>query len=83
MSKVLKGIVVSNKMDKTIVVKVFRKVKHKVYVKIITRTTKYFVHDEKNICSIGDLVFFQETVPMSKKKHWILVENSNVGENDR
>ncbi len=68
----IKGIVVSNKMDKTIVVRTDRKVKHVKYKKLIERSTKYFVHDEKEACSIGDVVYFKEIAPMSKKKNWIL-----------
>lgn len=71
--KIFKGIVVSNKMNKTIIVKVERKVNHNKYFKIIKKFTKYYVHDEKNICNIGDAVSFKKTSPISKKKHWILV----------
>ena len=68
------GIVVSNKMDKTIVVAVQDNVKHAVYGKIIKRTTKFHAHDEKNECSIGDKVEIMETRPLSKTKRWRLVE---------
>ncbi len=70
---VLKGVVVSDKMDKTILVRTERKVKHKRYKKIISRHTKYFVHDEINKCKVGDIVFFKEIAPISKNKNWILV----------
>ena len=68
------GIVVSDKMDKTIVVAIQDNVKHKVYSKIIKRTTKIHAHDEKNECNIGDKVEVMETRPLSKTKRWRLVE---------
>lgn len=72
--KVITGTVVSNKMDKTIVVAVRTRVKHKLYGKIINRTKKLKVHDENNICQIGDRVKVMETRPLSKEKRWRLVE---------
>jgi len=68
------GIVVSNKMDKSIVVAVKRKVKHPVYGKFVNRTKKLMAHDEKNSCKIGDTVRISETRPLSKNKAWRLVE---------
>jgi len=68
------GIVVSNKMSKSIAVAVRRKVKHPIYGKFITRTKKYIAHDEENTCGIGDTVKIMETRPMSKCKNWRLVE---------
>jgi small subunit ribosomal protein S17 len=68
------GIVSSNKMDKTITVKVERKVKHPLYGKFLKKTTSFHAHDEKNECSIGDLVRIMETRPLSKTKRWRLVE---------
>ena len=68
------GIVVSNKMDKTIVVAEKRKVKHPIYGKFVNRTTKFMAHDDKNNCNIGDTVKIMETRPMSKNKSWRLVE---------
>ncbi|MEO8413710.1 MAG: 30S ribosomal protein S17 [Ginsengibacter sp.] len=68
------GVVSSNKMDKTITVKVERKVKHPLYGKFIKKTSGFHAHDEKNECSIGDLVKIMETRPMSKLKRWRLVE---------
>jgi len=68
------GIVVSNKMDKTIVITVDRKVKHPKYGKFINRRTKLTAHDEENTCNIGDKVRIMETRPMSKNKCWRLVE---------
>lgn len=68
------GVVVSNKMDKTIVVAEKRKVKHPIYGKFVNKTTKFFAHDEANSCNIGDTVKIMETRPLSKKKRWRLVE---------
>jgi small subunit ribosomal protein S17 len=68
------GVVVSNKMDKTITVKVERRVKHPVYGKIIRMSTKLTAHDEKNDCNEGDKVKIMETRPLSKNKRWRLVE---------
>ena len=72
--KVRVGIVTSNKMAKTITVAVERKVKHPIYGKFINKTTKFHAHDEKNECSIGDIVRIMETRPLSKTKRWRLVE---------
>ena len=66
------GLVVSNKMNKSIVVAVERKVKHAKYGKFIKKTTKFMAHDEKNECGIGDLVLITETRPLSKNKTWRL-----------
>jgi small subunit ribosomal protein S17 len=68
------GVVVSNKMDKSIVVKVERKVKHPLYGKFVKKSTKFMAHDEKNECNIGDVVRIMETRPLSKNKCWRLVE---------
>ncbi len=68
------GVVVSNKMDKTIVVAEKRKVKHPIYGKFVNKTTKFYVHDDTNTCNIGDTVRIMETRPLSKKKCWRLVE---------
>jgi small subunit ribosomal protein S17 len=68
------GVVVSSKMDKTIVVAAKRKVKHPIYGKFVNKTTKFYAHDEKNDCNIGDLVKIMETRPLSKNKCWRLVE---------
>lgn len=67
------GTVVSNKMDKTIVVKIERKMLHPVFKKFVKRTKKYVAHDGENKCSIGDLVQIEETRPMSKTKRWKVV----------
>lgn len=74
MRKTVIGKVVSNKMDKTIVVAIEDSVKHKLYNKIVKRTVKYKAHDDENICSIGDRVKIMETRPLSKDKRWRLVE---------
>ena len=68
------GIVVSDKMDKTIVVAIQDNVKHPIYGKIIKRTLKVHAHDEANTCGIGDKVEIMETRPLSKTKRWRLVE---------
>ena len=68
------GLVVSNKMDKTIVVAIQDNVKHPIYGKIIKRTLKVHAHDEQNTCGIGDKVEIMETRPLSKTKRWRLVE---------
>ena len=72
--KIRIGVVSSNKMDKTIVVAAERKVKHPIYGKFVKKTTKFHAHDEKNECSIGDIVKIMETRPLSKTKRWRLVE---------
>jgi small subunit ribosomal protein S17 len=68
------GVVSSNKMTKTITVAIERKVKHPIYGKFVKKTTKYHAHDEKNECTIGDVVKIMETRPLSKTKRWRLVE---------
>ena len=68
------GLVVSDKMDKSIVVIVERKVKHPMYGKFVKKTTKFIAHDEKNECNSGDTVRIMETRPLSKNKCWRLVE---------
>ena len=68
------GTVVSNKMTKSIVVSVERKVKHEKYGKFVKKTSTFMAHDEKNECNIGDTVRIMETRPLSKSKNWRLVE---------
>ena len=68
------GVVVSNKMEKTIVVAEKRKVMHPIYGKFVNKTSKFYAHDEKNDCNIGDTVKIMETRPLSKTKGWRLVE---------
>lgn len=72
--KTQSGIVVSDKMDKTIVVAVKDSVKHPLYKKIIKRTVKFKAHDENNECKTGDRVFIMETRPISRDKRWRLVK---------
>jgi small subunit ribosomal protein S17 len=72
--KVREGLVVSDKMDKTVVVAVEDRVKHALYGKIIRRTTKYKAHDEANECGVGDRVRLMETRPLSATKRWRVVE---------
>ena len=72
--KIRVGVVSSNKMDKSVVVIVERKVKHPIYGKFVKKSTKFHAHDEKNECSIGDTVKIMETRPLSKTKRWRLVE---------
>lgn len=68
------GVVVSSKMDKSIVIAVKRKEKHPKYGKFVNKTSKFYAHDEKNDCNIGDTVKIMETRPISKLKKWRLVE---------
>ena len=68
------GTVVSNKMDNTVVVAIKDNVKHPLYKKIMKRTVKFKAHDEENACGIGDKVQVMETRPLSKDKHWRVVE---------
>ena len=68
------GIVISNKMQKTIVVKVENRYSHPLYLKTIVKTKKYLAHDEKNSCNIGDQVLLKECKPLSKRKRWNLTK---------
>ncbi len=72
--KTMTGGVVSNKMDKTVVVRVERKFSHPVFKKVVKTTKKYKVHDEKNECLEGDFIRIQETRPLSKQKNWRLLD---------
>lgn len=72
--RTLMGKVVSNKMDKSIVVLTERRVKHALYGKFVSKSTKIHAHDEDNQCSIGDIVTIRECRPVSKTKSWTLVE---------
>ncbi len=73
-TKVITGTVVSNKMDKTLVVQVERKFIHPIFKKVVKRTKKFKCHDEENQCSIGDLISMREVRPMSKTKRWNLLK---------
>jgi small subunit ribosomal protein S17 len=72
--KIRIGSVVSNKMNKSIIVAIERRVAHPIYKKYFKKTTKLMAHDEKNECSLGDVVKIMETRPLSKRKKWRLVE---------
>tara|TARA_B100000674_G_scaffold482901_1_gene486004 strand:- start:738 stop:980 length:243 start_codon:yes stop_codon:yes gene_type:complete len=74
--RLLSGVVVSSNSSKTVVVKVTRRVKHKLYKKIITRSKKYHAHDENNDFKIGDVVSIIESKPISKLKTWTVVPNT-------
>ena len=76
--RLLTGVVISDKADKTITVKVERKVRHPLYGKIMKRTTKVHAHDESNDASIGDIVTVKECRPISKSKTWVLVTNQEM-----
>ena len=80
--RILSGVVISDKADKTITVKIERKVKHPLYGKVMKRATKVHAHDENNSAAIGDQVTVKECRPFSKSKTWILVEDDvqNVSE---
>ena len=74
--RILQGVVVSDKMDKSVVVKVERRVMHPVYKKYIKRSAKYTAHDENNLCKIGDVVQIIESRPLSKTKTWVVMAES-------
>jgi len=76
------GRVVSDKMHKTIIVQVERKVKHPLYGKYMKRFSKMVVHDEDNTCKLGDLVLIQQSRPISKTKHWMLIKILEKNEKD-
>ena len=73
-TRTVTGRVISNKMDKTVTVLIERRVKHPVYGKYITRSSKIHAHDEQNSCNVGDTVMVAESRPLSKSKTWKLVE---------
>jgi small subunit ribosomal protein S17 len=77
--RILVGTVVSDKTDKTVVVRVERKVKHPMYGKIIRRTKKYHAHDEDNAVKVGETVRIEETRPLSKLKTWKVIERVTAG----
>ncbi len=78
--KVRKGTVVSNKMQKTVVVRVDRTIRHPRYEKVMVQSKKYYAHDESDSVQIGDVVTIMETRPLSKLKRWRVVEAQKVGE---
>ena len=74
--RILSGVVVSSNSNKTIIVDVTRRIKHKLYKKIIRQTKKYHAHDEKNEFNVGDTVSIIESKPISKLKKWVVVSNT-------
>lgn len=74
MRKVRQGIVVSDKMDRSVVVRVDRTLRHPIYKKVIRRSKRYMAHDQENTCRIGDVVRITECRPISRKKRWRLLE---------
>ena len=76
--RILTGVVTSNKSDKTITVKIERKVKHPLYGKVVKRASKVHAHDENNSASIGDIVSVKECRPISKTKTWVLVSDEKT-----
>ena len=72
--RILDGVVVSDKMQKTVVVNVERAQRHPLYGKVIRRSKKYLAHDEEGACHEGDVVRIEETRPLSRRKHWIVIE---------
>ena len=74
--RILQGVVVSDKMDKTVVVQVERRVMHPVYKKYIKSSKKYHAHDENNACKVGDVVRIQECRPISKTVTWVVLEET-------
>ena len=75
--RILSGIVISSNAHKTVVVKVTRRIQHKLYKKLINRTKKYHAHDENNTYKIGDNVKIIESSPISKLKSWVVINNSS------
>jgi small subunit ribosomal protein S17 len=73
LKKTLEGVVISNRMQKSVVVKVERSVRHPLYEKIVRRSSKFMAHDEENKCRVGDRVVIRETRPISKRKCWRVV----------
>jgi small subunit ribosomal protein S17 len=78
--RILQGVVVSDKNDKTIVVQVERRFTHPVMRKTVRLTKKYHAHDENNVCKEGDIVRIEECPPVSKKKKWVVLAQGGAGE---
>ncbi len=78
--KVVRGIVISDKMQKTVIVRIKRYKKHPVYGKVVLQRTKVYAHDEDNSCKIGDEVLLMETRPLSKLKRWRVIKKMKEGE---
>ena len=81
--RILQGIVVSDSCDKTVIVRVERRVMHPVYKKVVTRSKKYAAHDAENRWHVGDAVRIEETRPISKTKHWIVLAPQSASEGAR
>jgi len=75
--RILQGVVVSDKTEKTVTVKVERRVMHPLYKKFIKRSKKYAAHDEENVCKVGDMVSIRECRPISKSKRWEVVSDAS------
>ncbi len=78
--RVLQGVVISDKTDKTVTVRVERRYTHPLLKKTVRRSKKYHAHDEDNRCKVGDLVFIEESRPLSKTKTWVVVSGEGAGE---
>ncbi len=76
--RILQGVVVSDKTDKTVTILVERRFKHPLYAKTIKRSKKYAAHDEKNSCKVGDVVRIVESRPISKTKRWVVLEKTKT-----
>ncbi|MBX6320293.1 MAG: 30S ribosomal protein S17 [Rhodospirillaceae bacterium] len=76
--RVLQGVVVSDKMQKTVIVNVERRVMHPIYKKVIRRSKRYAAHDEENRCKVGDVVTIRECRPLSKRKRWEVVPRDSA-----
>lgn len=81
--RILQGIVVSDKQDKSITVRVDRRVRHPMYKKFLTKSNKFCAHDETNSAKEGDTVRIEECRPLSKRKRWILIENTTQQDNKK
>ncbi|MEO3385990.1 30S ribosomal protein S17 [Mesorhizobium sp. CAU 1741] len=73
--RIMQGTVVSDKNDKTVVVKIERRFTHPVMKKTVRQTKRYKAHDENNTCKVGDFVFIQESAPISREKRWVVIQN--------
>lgn len=78
--RILQGVVVSDKNDKTVVVRIERRFDHPLLGKVVRRSKRYHAHDEENACKIGDMVRIEECRPFSKSKTWRVVENTSQGQ---
>ena len=78
--RVMRGVVVSDKPDKTVVVRVDRRVMHPLYKKVVRRSKRYAAHDDKNTFKIGDVVRIRECPPISRRKRWIVFADSDAGQ---